>query len=156
MQTGYGPALLLGLLIGGAILLDDIITPERKGHPPRVAMFHHGEGLDSVKNLTPGGDHNVWIVKGEDGVESEIHKEVNIELSSEDAGTADETQQLMISVRVDAEDEPAGDLAAAIGAVIDTAKAEGREPTKEEIEAAVSAVAGDAESIDVEVLSTKD
>ena len=61
MQTGYGPALLLGLLIGGAILLDDIITPERKGHPPRVAMFHHGEGLESAKNLAPEGDHNVGL-----------------------------------------------------------------------------------------------
>ena len=46
----------------------------------------------------------------------------------------------MISVRVDVDDEPADDLAAAIGAVIDTARAEGREPTKEEIEAAVSAM----------------
>ena len=156
MQTGYGPALLLGVLIGGAILLDDVITPERKGPPPRVAMFHHGEGVESVKNLTPGGDHNVWIVKGEDEAEAEIHKEVRIELSSEEADSADETQQLMISVSVDAEDEPAGDLAAAIGAVIGTARAEGREPTKEEIEAAVSAIAGDAKSIDVEVLSTKD
>ena len=62
----------------------------------------------------------------------------------------------MISVSVDADDEPAGDLAAAIGAVIDTARAEGREPTKEEIEAAVSAIPGDAKSIDVEVLSTED
>ena len=68
----------------------------------------------------------------------------------------DDAQQLMISVSVDADDEPAGDLAAAIGAVIDAARAEGREPTKEEIEAAVSAIAGDAQSIDVEVLSTKD
>lgn len=48
MQSGYGPALLLGVLIGGAILLDDVITPERKDPPPRVAMFHHGEdGLDA-------------------------------------------------------------------------------------------------------------
>lgn len=156
MQSNYGPALLLGALIGGAILLDDVITPERKGHPPRVAMFHHGEGIDSMQNLAPGGDHNVWIVKGKDEAEAEIHKEVRIELSSEEADSADETQQLMISVSVDAEDEPAGDLAAAIGAVIDTARAEGREPTKEEIEAAVSAIAGDAKSIDVEVLSTKD
>ena len=156
MQTGYGPALLLGVLIGGAILLDDVITPERKGPPPRVAMFHHGEGMESVKNLTPGGDHNVWVIKGDDPVEAEIHKEIRVELSSEDAGTADETQQLMVSVSVDAEDEPAGDLAAAIGAVIDTARAQGREPTKGEIEAAVSAVAGDAKSIDVDVLSIKD
>lgn len=47
-----------------------------------------------------------------------------------------------------------GDLAAAIGAVIDSARAEGRQPTQEEIEAVISAVAGDAKSIDVEVLSS--
>ena len=96
------------------------------------------------------------LSKGGDDVETGIHKEVRIELSSEDARTIDEAQQLMISVSVDADDEPAGDLAVAIDAVIDTARAEGREPTKEEIEAAVSAIAGDAKSIDVEVLSTKD
>ena len=154
MQMGYGPALLLGMLIGGAILLDDVITPERKGPPPRVALLHHGEGMESVNNLTPGGDHNVWVIKSDDPVETEVHKEIRIELASEE-DAADE-EQLMISVSVDADDEPAGDLAAAIGAVIDTARAEGREPTKEEIEAAVSAIAGDAKSIDVEVLSIKD
>ena len=156
MQSNYGPALLLGVLIGGAILLDDVITPERKGHPPSVAMFHHGEGVEDLKSLAPEGDHNVWIVKGEDDVQTEIRKEVRIELSSEDADREDETQQMMISVSIDAEGEPAGDLAAAIGAVIDEARAEGREPTKGEIEAAVSAIAGDAESIDVEVLSSKE
>jgi len=155
MKSNYGPALLLGALIGGAILLDDVITPERKSHPTRVAMFHHGENVGAIEALAREGDYNVWIVKGEDDVETEIHKEVRIELSAEDAHTIDEAQQLMISVRVDADDEPAGDLAATIGAVIDTARAEGREPTKEEIEAAVSAIAGDAKSIDVEVLSTK-
>ena len=152
MLNHYGPTLLLGVLIGGAILLDDVITPERKGHPPRVAMFHHGEGVSELNALAPETGHNVWVVKDDD-VETEIHKEVRIELSSEDADREDETQQLMISVSIDAEDEPAGDLAAAIGAVIDEARAEGREPTKDEIEAAVSAIAGDAESIDVEVLS---
>ena len=156
MQSNYGPALLLGALIGGAILLDDVITPEPKSHPPRVAMFHHGENLGDIEALAPEGDHNVWIVKGEDDVETEIRKEVRIELSTDDAQSMDDAQQLMISVSVDADDEPAGDLAAAIGAVIDAARAEGREPTKEEIEAAVSAIAGDANSIDVEVLSTKD
>ena len=154
MQTGYGPALLLGVLIGGSILLDDVITPERKGPSPRVAMFHHGEGMESVKNLTPGGDHNVWVIKSDDPVETKVHKEIRIVLASEE-DAADE-EQLMISVSVDADDEPAGDLAAAIGVVIDSARAEGREPTKEEIEAAVSAIAEDAKSIDVEVLSIKD
>ena len=155
MLNHYGPTLLLGVLIGGAILLDDVITPERKGHPPRVAMFHHGEGVSELNALAPETGHNVWVVKDDD-VETEIHKEVRIELSSEDADRKDETQQLMISVSIDAEDEPAGDLAAAIGAVIDEARAEGREPTEGEIEAAVSAIAGDAESIDVEVLSSKE
>lgn len=155
MLNHYGPALLLGVLIGGSILLDDVITPERKGHPPRVAMFHHGEGVSELNALAPEAGHNVWVVKDDD-VETEIHKEVRIELSSEDADREDETQQLMISVSIDAEDEPAGDLAAAIGAVIDEARAEGREPTEGEIEAAVSAIAGDAESIDVEVLSSKE
>ena len=154
MQTGYGPALLLGVLIGGAILLDDVITPERKGPPPRVAMFHHGDGSDDPKALSRSGDHNVWVIEADDPVEAQIHKEIRIELASEE--DASDEEKLMISVSVDADDEPAGDLAAAIGAVIDTARAEGREPTKAEIEAAVSAIAGDAKSIDVEVLSTKD
>lgn len=156
MLNHYGPALLLGVLIGGAILLDDVITPERKGHIPPVAMFHHGEAGGELKALAPQAGHNVWVVKGDDDAQTEIHKEMRIELSSEDADSADETQQLMISVSIDAEDEPTGDLAAAIGAVIDAAKAEGREPTREEIEAAVTAIAGDARSIDVEVLSSKD
>ena len=50
------------------------------------------------------------------------------------------------------DDGPAGDLAAAVGAVIDLARADGRQPSQEAIEAAVSAIAGDAKSIDVEVL----
>jgi hypothetical protein len=156
MLNHYGPALLLGVLIGGAILLDDVITPTRKGHPPPLAMFHHGEAGGELKALAPKAGHNVWVVKGDDDAQTEIHKEMRIELSSEDTDSADETQQLMISVSIDAEDEPTGDLAAAIGAVIDAAKAEGREPTREEIEAAVTAIAGDARSIDVEVLSSKD
>ena len=154
MQAGYGPALLLGVLIGGAILLDDVITPERKGPPPRVAMFHHGEdGLDA-KALGADGDHNVWVIKSDDSSAQEIHKEVKIHLETEDTDSAQQQEELMISVSVDADDEPAGDLAAAIGAVIDSARAEGRQPTKEEIEAAVAEIAGDAKSIDVEVLSS--
>ena len=153
MQTGYGPALLLGVLIGGAILLDDVITPERKGPPPRVAMFHHGEDGIDAKALGANGDHNVWIIKSDDGSAHEIHKEVKIHLETEDTESAQQ-EELMISVSVDADDEPAGDLAAAIGAVIDSARAEGRQPTKEEIEAAVAEIAGDVKSIDVEVLSS--
>ena len=71
----------------------------------------------------------VWVIKGDDPVEAGIHKEIRIELALEDHA-ADE-EQLIICVSVDADDEPAGDIAATIGAVIDKARAEGREPTKE-------------------------
>ena len=153
MQAGYGPALLMGVLIGGAILLDDVITPERKGPPPRVAMFHHGEdGLDA-EALGTDGDHNVWVIKSDDGSAHEIHKEVKIHLETEDTDSAQQ-EELMISVNVDADNEPTGDLHAAIRAVIDSARAEGRQPTKEEIEAAVAEAAGDTNSIDVEIVSS--
>ena len=95
MQTGYGPGLLLGALIGGAILLDDVITQERKGPTPRVAMFHHGDVFDDPKALSRSGDHNVWVIKGNDPVEAEIHKEIRIELASDD--TASDEEQLMMS-----------------------------------------------------------
>ena len=153
MQTGYGPALLLGVLIGGAILLDDVIAPEQKGPPPRVAMFHHGEAGPGSKALGASDDHNVWVIKADDASAHEIHKEVKIHLETEATGSSQQ-EELMISVNVDADNEPAGDLHAAIRAVIDSAKAEGRQPTKEEIEAAVAEIAGDAKSIDVEVLSS--
>ena len=100
MQTGYGPALLLGLLIGSAILLDDVITPERKGPPPRVAMFHYGDGFNEPMALSRSGDHNVWVIKGEDPVEAEIYKEIRIELTSDDADVYEE--QRMITFSVDA------------------------------------------------------
>ena len=58
----------------------------------------------------------------------------------------------MGSVGVDAGYGPTGDLAAAIGAMIDSARAEAQQPTQEEIEAAASAVADHAKSIDMEVL----
>jgi len=153
MQTGYGPALLLGVLIGGAILLDDVIAPEQKGPPPRVAMFHHDEAGPGSKALGASDDHNVWVIKADDASAHEIHKEVKIHLETE-ATDSSQQEELMISVNVDADTEPAGDLHAAIRAVIDSAKAEGRQPTKEEIEAAVAEIAGDAKSIDVEVLSS--
>ena len=152
MQAGYGPALLLGVLIGGAILLDDVISPERKGPPPRVAMFHHGEDGFDAEALGAGDDHNVWVIKSDDGSAQEIHKEVKIHLETEDTDSAQ--QELMISVNVDADNEPAGDLHAAIRAVINSARAEGRQPTKEEIEAAVAEAAGDTNSIDVEIVSS--
>ena len=151
MQSGYGPALVLGLLIGGAILLDDVITPERNSPPPRMAMFHHGDGEVDLKTLGEEKDHKVWVIKADEASEREIHQEVKIQLESDDMEA--ESQELMISVSIDADDKPAGDLAAAVAAVVETARAEGREPTEAEIEAAVTAAIGQVDDIDIEIQS---
>jgi len=151
MQSGYGPALVLGVLIGGAILLDDVITPERNSPPPRMAMFHHGDGRVDLKTQGADEDHKVWVIKTDEASEHEIHQEVKIQLESDDVES--ESQELMISVSIDADDKPAGDLAAAVAAVVETARAEGREPTEAEIEAAVTAAIGQVDDIDIEIQS---
>ncbi|MDA0650420.1 MAG: hypothetical protein O2876_05450, partial [Proteobacteria bacterium] len=74
-----------------------------------------------------------------------------IQLESDDVVA--ESQELMISVSIDANDKPAGDLAAAVAAVVETARAEGREPTEAEIEAAVTAAIGQVDDIDIEIQS---
>ena len=53
MLNHYTPALLSGVLIGGAVLLDGVITPERDGHPPRVAMLRFGQDISELKALAP-------------------------------------------------------------------------------------------------------
>ena len=151
MQSGFGPALVLGVLIGGAILLDDVITPERNSPPPRMAMFHHGDAEVDLKPLGADEDHKVWVIKNDEASEQEIHQEVKIQLQSDDVEAA--SQELMISVSIDADDKPAGDLAAAVAAVVETARAEGREPTEAEIEAAVTAAIGQVDDIDIEIQS---
>ncbi len=133
IHAHYGPAPLLEALIDGAILLDDVITSEHNGPQPQMAIVHHRQ--DSIDPLALGADNDriVWIIKIYDGTTDEIHKEVKIHLETEDDDSSQQ-EELMVSVRVDADDGPAGDLAAAIGAVIDSARAEGRQPTQEEIE----------------------
>lgn len=75
--------------------------------------------------------------------------EIYLETEDYDFSQQDE---LMGSVGVDADDGPTGDLAAAIGALIDSARAERRQTTQKDIEAVASAIADDAKSIYVEVL----
>ena len=131
--------------------MDDVITPERNGAPPRMPMFHHGDGKADMKPLAANEGHNVWIIKAEHASEHETQKEVRIQLDSDDV-TA-ESQELMISVSIDADDKPAGDVAAAVAAVVEAARADGREPNEAEIEAAVTATIGQVEDIDINIRS---
>ena len=101
--------------------------------------------------LDADNDRNVWVIKTDDGTTDEIHKEMKIHLETKDDDSSQQ-DELMSSVGVDADDGPTFDPAAAIDAVIDPARVEGRQPTQEDIGAATSAVADDVKSIDVEVL----
>lgn len=83
MHAHYGPALLLGALIDGVILLDHVITPEHNGPQPQIAIAHHRQ--DSIDPLALGADNDrkVWIIKIYDGTTDEIHKDVKIHLETE-------------------------------------------------------------------------
>ena len=51
----YGPALVVGLLIGGAILLDDVITP-RHPHPAMMIEAHEMGPMPMIrKEMRIGG-----------------------------------------------------------------------------------------------------
>ena len=116
-----------------------------------MAIVHLGQDNLDPSALEADNDRNVWVIKTDDGTTDEIQKKVKIHLETEDDDSS-QRKELVVSVRVDAHDGSAGDFAAAMGAVIDLARADGRQPSHEEIEAAVSAIAGDAKSIDAWVL----
>lgn len=140
MLNQYGPAVVLGLLIGGAIIADDFIRP----HPP-----HRGMAMPEL----PGADHKVWVMKGEPNGNTELHKEIRIVMEDERSDANQERVMVMVNVDDDNADHKAtgSALADAIKAVVDAARSEGREPTEAEIEAAVRAIAGDSEQVDITI-----
>ena len=145
MQNLYGPAIVLGLIIGGAIIADDFIRPYPRHGPVAMTLENAPQG--------PHGDHKVWVMKKSGDEEKGIHREMRIVMDDESEGT--DQEKTVIMVRVDDDQLDAGAsgkaLAEAISGVVDAARAEGREPTEEEITAAVSAVSGQASQIEVEV-----
>ena len=149
MQNLYGPAIVLGVIIGGAIIADDFIRPH----------LHHGPMAMALENAPhrPRGDHKMWVMKKSGDEDKAIHREMRIVMDGESKGS--EHEKTVIMVRVDDDQLDAGAsgsaLAEAISSAVDAARAEGREPTEEEITAAVSAVSGQASQIEVEVDVTK-
>ena len=73
------------MLTGGAIRLNDVITPEHRRPQPHMAMMVH-QGVDSLDSslLDADNDRKVWVIKSDDETTDEIHKEVNIHLETED------------------------------------------------------------------------
>ena len=134
MSQPYGPALLLGIIIGGAILLDDQLTPSQQ---QPAAPRGTDATLDEHRNVS------VFVVKKDSGkAASETAPEIDIVLETDDIGGADE-DHVSIQVKATADNgvdfTPAA-LDQALQAVIATARAENRAPTEAEIMDAVNRV----------------
>ena len=153
----YGPALVVGLLIGGAILLDDVITP-RHPHPAMMIEAHDMGSMPMIRKEMriggPGasdmGPHKkIWIQKnGDDVVEMSEEMEIIVLADDRDA-TEDVT---LVEVHVDGESK--SDLGDTVKAIVEKARAEGRKPSPEELRAAIRDSMGSTDeptSIDVEI-----
>jgi len=146
MQNLYGPAIVLGLIIGAAIIADDFIRP----HP------HHSRMTGPAGHAGPSfprEDHKVWVMKKNGDADMAMHREMRIIMDDESESVDHEKTMVIVKVEDDELDATASGhaLAEAIREVVDTARAEGREPTEEEITAAVTAVSGESSQIEVEV-----
>ena len=153
----YGPALVVGLLIGGAILLDDVITP-RHPHPAMMIEAHQqGAGPLIRKEMRIGGSGHgdmgphkkIWIQKSGDDV-IEMSEEMEIIVLADDS---DETEEITI-VEVHVDGESKSDLGDVVKAIVENARAEGRKPSPEELRAAIRDAMGSdnqPKSVDVEI-----
>ena len=149
MQNLYGPAIMLGLIIGGAIIADDFIGPHPRHGPMAMVLENAPQG--------PHGDHKVWVMKKLGDEDKAIHREMRIVMDDELEDTDHNKTVIMVRVDDDQIDTGASGkaLADAISGVVDAAHAQGQAPTEEEIAAAVSAVSGQASQIEVEVNVTE-
>ena len=153
----YGPALVVGLLIGGAILFDDVITP-RHPHPAMMIEAHDMGPMSMIRKEMriggPGeqdmGPHKkVWIQKSGDGV-IEMSEEMEIIVLADDSDVTKDVT--LVEVHVDGESK--SDLGDAVKAIVEKARAEGRKPSPEELRAAIRGAMGSADepkSVDVEI-----
>jgi hypothetical protein len=153
----YGPALVVGLLIGGAILLDDVITP-RHPHPAMMIEAHDmgptpmirkemRVGIPGDEDMSP--HKKIWIQKSGDDV-IEMSEEMEIIVLADDSDATDDVT--LVEVHVDGESK--SDLGNTVKAIVEKARAEGRKPSPEELRAAIRAAMGsgnEPKSVDVEI-----
>ena len=164
----YGPAALLGVLIGGAIMLDDVVTPK---HPHAKMMFkthgmesmseiHHGAHEAAVRiamhtDTDAGADDNdkpltqMWLQKG--GDESiELIEDIEVIVLTEDGNAAED----VTTIKVQVDGSATAGLGETVKAIVDKARAEGRKPTPEELKRAVMDALSDSKqpaAIDIDV-----
>lgn len=150
----YGPAIVLGIFIGGAILFDDYVRP----HPPMSPMMVEAIEMGDMPfiaedihefHMAPDGDtkSKVWIHKSADG---DVTEKMKIAVLADDADIAEGVT--MIKVKVDG--TATGDLGDKVKALIEQARQEGRKPSPEELKAIVAetlGTAGTGVAVEVEV-----
>ena len=138
----YGPAIVVGVLIGGAILFDDYFRP----HPPMPPMMVEAIEMGEMPFITedihefhmaPDGDKEskIWIHKSADG---DVTEKMKIAVLANDADIAEGLT--MIKVKVDG--SATADLGDKVKALIEQARKEGRELSPEELKAIVTKTLG--------------
>ena len=139
-MSQYGPAALVGVLIGGAILLDDHIGPE-----PRQQTMMKMHTIDA----SAPGHKGIWIEKGGDEI-MELHEEVSMVVTVKDDEINGDEDVMVVQVQVDGAETAM--LAETVKAIVEKAKAEGMKPDPEELRAAVMAlVDGEDGAVTVDV-----
>ena len=146
MQNLYGPAIVMGLIIGAAIIADDFIQPSSRNEAMPLSAQHPTPTLYE-------SDHRAWSMKQGGDETTEIHREMRIIVEDDPQQTGHDKTLIVVKVADEQIDPRTRDkgLAAAIREVVDAARSEGREPTEAEITAAVAAISGQANRIEVEV-----
>ena len=136
MSQPYGPAIVLGVIIGGAILIDDHMTP-----PGDCTMAEHTvelrhnvpEGASAAPGPAVAGMKRHKVVMAMDsGHDHGAHGVVDVVVTTDDSG---------LDV----------DLPAVVGAAIAKAEAEGRELTPQELSAALDEALGDTAVQDIDI-----
>ena len=138
----YGPAIVVGVLIGGAILLDDFVRPHPAKPPMMVKAIEMGEMplvAEEIHefHMAPDGDgeSKIWIHKSADG---DVTEKMQIAVLTDDAEMAEGVT--MIKVKVDG--NATADLGDRVKALVEQARNEGRSLSPEELKAIVSETLG--------------
>ena len=136
MSQPYGPAIVLGVIIGGAILIDDHMTP-----PGDCTMAEHTvelrrnvpDGTSAAPGQAVAGMKRHKVVMALDsGHNHGAHGVVDVVVTTDDNG---------LDI----------DLPAVVGAAIAKAEAEGRELTPQELAAALDEALGDTPVQDIDI-----
>lgn len=136
MSQPYGPAIVLGVIIGGAILIDDHMTP-----PGDCTMAEHT--VELRRNVPDGTS----AAPGQAVAGMKRHKVVMALDSGHDHGAHG-----VVDVVVTTDDNGLDiDLPAVVGAAIAKAEAEGRELTPQELAAALDEALGDTPVQDIDI-----